>query len=108
MVEVVHELHPRSPKVVKLVHGLKQESPSVVELEVGLHHGCSNSDDRSPGVVKLVMRLHHRSPRVVKLEVGLHQGCFVREQEVSQGGKASDGSSPQKMQEGEVYDRTSP
>ena len=80
----------------------------MVELEVGLHHGCSGSDHRSPGVVKLVMGLHHGSPRVVKLEVGLHQGCFIREQEVSQGGEASDGASPPKIQESEVHDGTSP
>ena len=35
MVELVHGLHPRSPKVVKRMHGLHQESPRVVELEVG-------------------------------------------------------------------------
>ena len=68
----------------------------------------SRSDHRSPGVVKLVMGFYHGSPRVVKLEVGLYQRCFIREQEVSQGGKASDGSSPPKMQEGEVRDGTSP
>ena len=45
---------------------------------------------------------------MVKLEVGLHQECFIREQEVSRGGKASNGASLQKMQEGEVLDGTSP
>ena len=35
---------------------------------------------------------------MVKLEVGLHQGCFIREQEVSRGGEASDGASPPKIQ----------
>ena len=94
--------------MVKLVHGLHQESPRVVELEVGLHHGCLGSDCRSPGVVKLVMGLHHGSPRLVKLEVGFHQGCFIREQEVSWSGEASNGASPPKMQEGEVHDGTSP
>ena len=44
----------------------------MVELEVGLHHGCLDSDHRSPGVVELVMWLHHRSLRVVKLKLGLH------------------------------------
>ena len=28
VVELVHELHLRSPKVVKLVHGIHQEDPS--------------------------------------------------------------------------------
>ena len=55
MVELVHGLHPKSPKVVKLVHGLHQESPRVVELEVGLHHERLDSDHRSPGVMKLVI-----------------------------------------------------
>ena len=94
--------------MVKLVHGLHQESPKVMELEFGLHHECPGSNHRSSGVVKLMMGLHYGSPRVVKLEVGLHQGCFIREQEVSQGGKASDGASLQKMQEGEVHDGISP
>ena len=94
--------------MVKLVHGLHQEDPRIVELEVELHHGCLGSDHRNPGVVKLVMGLHHRSPRVVELEIRLYQGCFIREQEVSQGGEASDGASLQKMQEGEVHDGTSP
>ena len=94
--------------MVKLVHELHQEGPRVVELKVGLHHGCLGSDHRSPGVVKLVMGLHHGSQRVVKLEVGLYQRCFIREQEVSWGGEASDGASPPKMQEGEVHDRTPP
>ena len=44
---------------------------------------------------------------MVKLELGLHQGCYIREHEVSQGGEASDGASPPKMQEGEVHDGTS-
>ena len=108
VVELVHGLHPRNPIVVKLVYGLHQESPRVVELEVGLHHKCSSSDHRSPKVVKLVMGLHYGSPKVVKLEVGLHQGCFIREQEVSWGGKASDGTSLPKMQEGDVHDGTLP
>ena len=98
----------RSLGVVKLVMGLHQGSPRVVKLEVGLHHGCPGSDHRSPGVVKLVMELHHGNPRVVKLEVGLHQGCYIREHEVSRGGEAGDRASPPKMQEGEVYDGTSP
>ena len=80
----------------------------MVKLEVGLHHGCPGSDHRSPRVVKLVMGLHHDSPREMKREIGLHQGCFIREQEVSRGGEASDGASPPKMQESEVYDKTSP
>ena len=79
-----------------------------MELEVGLDHGCPDSDHRSPGVVELVMWLHHGSPMVVKLEVRLHQGCYIREHEVSWGGEASDWASPPKMQEGEVHDRTSP
>ena len=94
--------------MVKLVHGLHQEGPRVVELEVGLHHGCPNSDHRSPGVVKLVMGLHHGSLKVVKLEVGLHQGCYIRKHEVSRGGEASDRALSPKMQEGEVHDGTSP
>ena len=97
-----------SSKVVKLVHGFHQESPKVVELKVEFHHGCLDSNHWSLRVVKLVMRLHHGSPRVVKLEVGLHQGCYIKEHEVSQGGEASDGASPPKMQEGEVHDGTSP
>ena len=44
------------------------------------------------------MGLHHGNPRVVKLEVGLHQGCFIREPEVSQGGEASDSTSPQRCE----------
>ena len=59
-------------------------------------------------MVKVVVGLDHGSPRVVKLEVGLHQGCFIREQEVSQGGEASDRASLPKMQEGGVHDGTSP
>ena len=51
-------------------------------------------------MVKLAMGIHHGSPRVVKLEVGLHQRCFIKEQEVSQGGEASDGASSLKVQEG--------
>ena len=97
-----------SSQVVKLVYGLHQEGPRVVELEVGFDLGCPSSDCRSPRVVKLVMGLHHGSPMVVKLEVGLHQRCFIREQKVSQGGEASDGASPSKVQEGEVHDGTSP
>ena len=108
MEELVRGLHPRNPGVVKLVYGFFQESPRVVELEVWLHHGCLGSNHGCPRVVKLVMGLHRWSPTVVKLEVGLHQGCYIREHEVSQGGKASDGASPQKMQEGEVHDGTSP
>ena len=107
MVELIHGPHSRSPKVVKLVHGLHQEGPRVVKLEVGLHYGCPGSDHRSLEVIKLVMELHHGNPREVNLEVGLHQGCFIREQEVSRGGEASDGASPPKMQEGEVHDGTS-
>ena len=79
---------------MKLVHGLHQESPRVVELEVGLHHECLGGD--------------HGCPGVVKLEIGLHQGCYIREHEVSEGGEASDGASPPKVQEGEVHDGTSP
>ena len=104
----MHGLHHKSPKVVKLVHGLHQESPRVVKLEVGLHHGCLGGDYGCPGVVKLVMGLHRGSPMVVKLEVGLHQGGYIREHEVSQGGRASDGASPPKVREGEVHDGTSP
>ena len=44
------------------------------------------------------------SPREVKLKV--HQRCFIREQEVSRGGEASDRASLQKMQEGKVHDGT--
>ena len=91
--------------MVKLVHGLHQEGPRVVKLEVGLHYGCLGSDHRRPRVVKLVMGLHHGSPMVIKLEVGLHQGCYIREHEVSQGGEVSDGTSPPKVQEGEVHER---
>ena len=94
--------------MVKLVHGLHQENPRVVDLKVGLHHGYLSGDYGCPGVVKLVMGLHHGSPREVKLEIGLHQGCFIREQEVSRGGEASDAVSPPKVQEGEVHDGTSP
>ena len=107
MVELLHGLHQEDPRVVKLLHGLHQDGPRVVKLEVGLHHGCPGSDHRSPGVVKLVIRLYHGSSTVVKLEVELHQEYYIREHEVSQGGEASDGASPQ-MQEGEIHDRTSP
>ena len=107
MVELLHGLHPRSSKVVKPMQGHHQEGPRVVNLEVGLHHGCPSSDYRNPGVVELVMVLHYGSPKVVKLEVGLHQGCFIRKQEVSRDGKASDGASASKLQEGEVHDGTS-
>ena len=93
---------------MKLVHGLHQEGPRVVKLEVGLHHGCPGSDHRSPAVVKLVMGFHHGSPTVVKLEVGLQQGCYIKKYEMSQGGEATDGASPPKIQEGEVYDECSP
>ena len=117
MVKLVHRLHqedPRvvelevglhygclssdrtSPGVVKLVMGLHHGSPMVVKLEVGLHYGCPGSDRRSIGVVKLVMGLYHGSPTVMKLEVGLHQRCFIKEQEVSRGGEASDGLHYQK------------
>ena len=94
MVELVHGLHHRSPKVVKLVHGL--------------HHGCLGGDHGCPEVVKLVMELRRRCPMVVKLEVGLHRGGYIREHEVFRGGEASDGASPPKVQEGEVHDGTSP
>ena len=123
----MHRLHPKTSKIVKLVHGLHQESPRVVKLEGWLHYGCLSGDHRTPEVIKLVMGLHygsprvvkleigfhqrcpgsdHRNPRVVKLNFGLHQGCYIKEHEVSQGGKASDGASPPKIQEGEVHDRT--
>ena len=94
--------------MVELLHGPHQEDPRVVNLEVGLHLGCPSSDHRSPRVVELLMVFHHGSPRVVKLEIGLCQGCFIRDQEVSWGGKAIDGASPPKMQEGEVHDGTLP
>ena len=68
-----------SSYVVELVHGLYQESPRLMELEVGLHHGCLDSDHRSPGVVELVMKLHHGSPTVMKLVMRLHQGCYIRQ-----------------------------
>ena len=90
----------RSPGVVKLVMGLHQGSRRVMKLEVGLHHRC-------PGVVKLLIGLHYGSLRVVKLEVGLHQGCYIKGQEVSQGGEASGGASPPKVQKGEVHNGTS-
>ena len=90
----MHGLHFRSPEVVKLVHGLHQESPWMVELEVGFYNGYLGSD--------------HRSPRVVKLEVGLHQRCYIREQEVSWSGEASDGASSPKVQEDKVHDGTLP
>ena len=94
MVELVHGLHHRNPKVVKLVHGL--------------HHGCLGGDHGCPEVVKLVTGLHRGCPMVVKLEVGLHRGGYVREHEVSRGGEASVGASPPKVREGEVHDGTSP
>ena len=80
MVELVHGLHHRSPKVVKLVHGL--------------HHGCLGGDHGCPVVVKLVMGLHHRSPMVVKLEVGLHRDGYIREHEMFRGGEAPSLASP--------------
>ena len=94
MVELVHGVHHRSPKVVKLVHGL--------------HHGCLGGDHGWPEVVKLVMGLHRGSPMVVKLEVGLPRGGYIREHEVFRGGEASDGASPPKVRESEVHDGTSP
>ena len=94
--------------MVKLMHGSHQEDPRVVNLEVGLHHGCLGSNHRSPKVVELMMGLHQGSPRMVKLEVGLHKGCYIRDNEVSRGGEASDRALPPKMQEGEVLDGTSP
>ena len=77
MVELVHGLHHRSPKVVELVHGL--------------HHGCLGGDDGCPVVVKLVMGLHRGSPMVAKLEVGLPQGGYIKRHEVFRGGEASVG-----------------
>ena len=59
-------------------------------------------------MVKLVHGLHQESSRVVELKLELYQGCFIREQEVSKGSEASNGASPQKMQEGEVHNGTSP
>ena len=94
VVELVHGLYYKNPKVVKLVHGLHLESPRVMKLEVGLHHGCLGDD--------------HGCPGVVKLEVGLHRGGYIREHEVFRGGEASDGASPPKVREGEVHDGTSP
>ena len=94
MVELVHGVHHRSPKVVKLVHGL--------------HHGCLGGDHGCPEVVKLVMGLHRGSPMVVKLEVGLPRGGYIREHEVFRGGEASDGASPPKVRESEVHNGTSP
>ena len=83
--------------MVKLVHGLHQESLRVMELEVGLYHGCLGSDHRSARVVKLIIRLYLGSPRVVKLVMRLHQGYYIREHEMSRGGKASNRASPQKI-----------
>ena len=80
----------------------------MVKLVHGLHHGCLGGDYGCPEVVKLVMELHRGCPMVVKLEVGLHQGGYLREHEVFRGGEASDGASPPKVREGEVYDGTSP
>ena len=80
----------------------------MVELEVGLHHECFGCDHRSLGVVELMMWLHHGSPKVVKLVMRLHHRFYIKEQEMSRGGKASDGASPPNMQEGEVHDGTSP
>ena len=94
MVELVHGLHHRSPKVVKLVHGL--------------HHECQSGDHGCPKEVKLVMGLHRGCPMVVKLEVGLHRGGYIREHEVFWGGEASDRASLPKVREGEVHDGTSP
>ena len=54
------------------------------------------------------MGLLHGSSWVVKLEIGLHQECYIRKHEVSWGSEASDGASPPKIQESEVYDGTSP
>ena len=54
-----------------------------VKLMLGLHQEYLE-------VMKLMMGLHHESPRV-KFKVGFHQGCFIREQEVSRSGEASDG-----------------
>ena len=46
VMKLVYGLHPRSSKVVKLVHGLHQESPRVMELEVEFHYGCLGSELR--------------------------------------------------------------
>ena len=46
-------------------------------------------------MVELVFGLHHRSAGVVIQRVGLHHGCFDSEQEISWGGEANDGASPQ-------------
>ena len=96
---------------VGLHHGCPNSdhrSPGVVKLEVGFHHGCRDSDHRSSEVVKLVMKLLHGNPRMVKLEVGVHQGCYIREHEVFRGDEANDGASSPKMQEGEVHNGISP
>ena len=88
----------------------------MVELVYGLLHGRSGGDQgkflsgraihfRSSKVVKPVHGPHQESPKVVKLVMGFHQGCFIREQEMSWGGKASDGASPHKLQGGGVHDK---
>ena len=86
------------------MHGLHQKSPKVVKL----HHGCPSGDHGCLGVVKLLMGLQRGSPMVVKLEVGLPEGGYIKEHEVFWGSKASDGTSPRKVREGEVHDETSP
>ena len=53
-------------------------------------------------------RLHHGSPKVVELEVGLHHRCPGSDQEITQGGEASDGASPWESKGGGVRSWTSP
>ena len=60
MVELVHGLHHKSPKVVKLVHRL--------------HHGCHGGDHGCPEVVKLVMGLYHQRYEKMKFMMELHHG----------------------------------
>ena len=54
-----------------------------------------------------MMGLHHGSPKVVELEVGLHHRCPGSDQEITQGGEASDGASPWESQSSGVHNGVS-
>ena len=55
----------------------------------------------------LKVGFYHGSPKMVRLDVGLHYGCLSSEQEVSQGGEASDGASSQESQGDGIYNGAS-
>ena len=73
----------------------------MVEYMLWLQH-------RSLEVVMLKVWLHYGNPRVEKLEVRFQYRCLGGNQKVFQGGKASDGTSPWKFQDGRIHDGASP